>query len=220
MTDSPAFDQERANRHPGFGLFFRRYAPFDTFGFGFEGDKRGPSTSIKASSRTYGCVMFNKAEAFYWFAGSAGTHYHSTVWGEIVGYSDVSMTVELRQNDRAVDFSAATAGANPLVPKSPDIDTKVHCRFDFRTSGEMKVDVQSFGDTFPNLEIFIFCFRSGNAALLIDGRTTGGRNTGPMTRLAGRGAQRYLGRSERTLKLTDQGLLDKNYTTFDTTLNY
>jgi len=130
------------------------------------------------------------------------------------------MTVTLRQNENFVDFSAATAGANPLVPKSPDIDTKVHCRFDFRTSREMKVDVGAFGDTFPNLEVFIICYRSNHTALLIDGRTTGGRNTGPVTRLAGRGAQRYLGRSERPLKLNEQGLLDINSTTFETTLHY
>jgi len=41
-----------------------------------------------------------------------------------------------------------------------------------------------------------------------------------MTRLAGVGRQRYLGKSERALKLNDQGLLEANYVSAQYILNY
>jgi hypothetical protein len=44
---------------PGeFVLYVRRYAPFKSFGGGFEGDARSFSTSLKATSRTVGQVTF------------------------------------------------------------------------------------------------------------------------------------------------------------------
>jgi len=69
-------------------------------------------------------------------------------------------TVKLKQNENLVEFTAATAGANPLVPKSPDIDTEMPCRFDFKSPREIRLLVGAFGDTFPNLEVFIICYRS------------------------------------------------------------
>lgn len=44
---------------PGaYALYVRRYAPFRSFGGGFEGDSRGFSTSPAATSRTVGVVTF------------------------------------------------------------------------------------------------------------------------------------------------------------------
>lgn len=125
---APVYDRARANAHPAFGLHFRRYAPFSTFGFGFEGDNRGPSTSLKATSRTYGCVMFNKVEVFYWFGGTSGTHRSTLLFGEIIGHSKVRMSVTTIPSTRAgqVIFKASTAGNMPLLPKTPDIDTSVY----------------------------------------------------------------------------------------------
>src|SRR6185436_16615251 len=41
-----------------FALYVRRYAPFLSFGGGFEGDGRGFSTSLQATSRTVGVATF------------------------------------------------------------------------------------------------------------------------------------------------------------------
>jgi hypothetical protein len=214
----PVFDPQRAQAHPPFGLYFRRYAPFDTFGFGFEGDKRsGPSTSLKDTSRTYGCLMFNRAEVFYWFAGTSGTHRDTLLWGRITGFSNVRMNVIVRPGEGPgrVDFTASTAGNMPLLPKTPDIDTRVSVLAEFRSDG-VRIFGTAFGDTFPNLEVFLLCYRSGRTALLMDGRTSGGRNTGPLTRLPGAGV--YLGFFDRQLKLDGKGELAMNYTTFATDL--
>ncbi len=40
-------------------LVVRRYAPFESFGGGFEGDNRGFSTSLQATARTTGMVSFS-----------------------------------------------------------------------------------------------------------------------------------------------------------------
>jgi hypothetical protein len=215
----PIYDPKRSNAHPAFGLYFRRYAPFATFGFGFEGDNRGPSTATTVTSRTYGCVMFNKEGVFYWFSGSSGTQYRSFVWGLISAHAKVSMDVEVEASTRSnqVSFSASTAGSMPLLPKSPDIDSRVTALAEFSPQN-LHIEGSVFGDSFPNAEVFVLCYRSKHTALLFDGRTTGGRNTGPIARLAGRGAAIWLGQFDRNFKLDDKGELARDDTTFATTL--
>lgn len=78
-------------------------------------------------------------------------------------------------------FTASTAGSNPLIPKSPDIDTKVDVRLDWGLAQTMRVSGGVSGDDFPNLEVFLRCYQSGKSALLVDGRTKRNRYAGPMT---------------------------------------
>ena len=60
----------------GYFLVFRRYAPFVTFGFGFEGDHRiGPSVSMQATARTIGVVPFQRGSVGLISATTSGTHY-------------------------------------------------------------------------------------------------------------------------------------------------
>ncbi|MCB1781883.1 MAG: hypothetical protein KDJ34_17710 [Candidatus Competibacteraceae bacterium] len=201
---------------PAFGLFFRRYAPFETFGLGFEGDKRTKaSTSLQATSRTYGWVAFNQFEILHQFADSSGTNYHSSVWGDITGHSKVSMKVTRSKlaGPGLIEFSASTAGANPLVPGAPDIDTSVTVRIDFSKNKSMIISGKVFGDDFPNLEVFLKCYRSNHTALLVDGRTTGGRNTGPFARLAGSHSNQLLCLLNANLPLTEKGTLSVDYST-------
>jgi hypothetical protein len=219
---------DSGKKYPTFGLYFRRYAPFDTFGANiialgqrFEGDKRrAASTSLKATSRTYGCVMFNMYGIVYRMAGSSGTRFHPLLFREIVGMAKVSMTV-VRSNlagPGLFEFTASTAGSNPLVPKSPDIDTIIKARVDFGKPRVLRLDGEVFGDNFPNLEVFLVCYRSAHTALLIDGRTTGGRDTGPYTRLLGSHSGHSLGRFSVALALNETGELASNYTASPTTL--
>jgi hypothetical protein len=211
-------------KYPNYGLYFRRYAPFATFGMpSFEGDKRtGASTSLKVTSRTYGCVMFNPFEIVNGFVGTSGTHYHALLYGDIVGHSKVSGTHSRTRlvGPGLIEFEASSAGGNPLIPGAPDIDTYLIARFDFGFGSPrlMRISGEVCGDNFPNLEVFLLCYRTGNTALLIDGRTTGGRRTGPITRLAGGHRKQSLGRLSGTLILKDNFELSMSYTTAPSTI--
>ena len=106
----------------------------------------------------------------------------------------------------------------PLLPGTPDIDTRVNVGVEFGPS-RMRIEGTVFGDNFLNLEVFLLCYRSQHTALLSDGRTTGGRNTGPIARLARIGSDMvFLDRFDRELKLDQKGELEKDYTTSPVTL--
>jgi len=186
----------------------------------FEGDHRSTaSTSVKATSRTYGCVIFSQDGIVNKFAGSSGTHIDLFIWGGVDRTADVSQTVvrSTLAGPLLFSFSASTAGANPLVPKSPDIDTFVNVRVDYGHSNSLVLTGEVFGDNFPNLEVFLLDYQSQHTALLIDGRTTGGRDTGP-TRLIGTHSDHPLGRFFVELPLTSEGLLAGDSTCGVTTL--
>lgn len=46
-----------------YSLVVRRYAPFESFGGGFEGDNRQFSVSMAATARTVGVVLFSQSGA-------------------------------------------------------------------------------------------------------------------------------------------------------------
>ena len=200
---------------PPFALWFRRYAPFSTFGVpSFQGDNRGPSTSLKVTSRTYGCVLFSEQTVLNTFANSSGTHYKPLLFAEIQAHARVSMaTVRTKLHGPSlIEFQASTAGANPLIPGSPDIDTYITARADFGMPRTLRISVVARGDNFPNLEVFLYCFTTSRTALLIDGRTTGGRRTGPVTRLPGSHSEQFLGSSNANLLLSEIGGLRSDST--------
>jgi len=218
-----------ARKYPTFGLYFRRYAPFDTFGAGnplapgqrFEGDHRtAASTSLKATARTYGCVMFNKYGLVYKFAGTSGTHIHELIWGDVVSYAKIAFTVVrgTLAGPSLFEFSAKTSASNPLIPLSPNIATIVNARVDFGIQNLMRINGEVFGDSFPNLEVFLLCYRSTHTAVLIDGRTTGSRDFGPATRLIGSHSDLSLGKFSANLVLSEKGELVSDYKSFATTL--
>ncbi|MGD9615958.1 MAG: hypothetical protein AB7H90_12795 [Alphaproteobacteria bacterium] len=234
MAYYKTFDRDRALQSPVFLFWFRRYAPFEKFGgatgFDFEGDKRsGPSTSPGATSRTYGCLFVNRNEVLYGFSGTSGTRFlgYSNWTGGllairimmdyinhdvkgIIGHSDVSLKITEANASGYVSFKASTAGANPLIPGSPDIDTIVKASFNFKHPRVLVVEGEAFGDDFPNLEIFLSS-ASGHTAILLDFRTTGGQETGPVTRLPGLHADQSLGKFSATLPLNDKGQLAADF---------
>ena len=218
---------DEIRKYPTYTLVCRRYAPFETFGvafpFGagrFEGDNRGPSTSLKDSSRIYQVVMFNRYGLVYNYAGTDGTRYDSWFWGEALKYAKISNTV-VRSTLAGPDlfgFEASTAGGNPLVPIAPDINTFLQARVDFGLEGKLRINSEVFGDNFPNLEVFLISARSNYTAFLIDGRTTGGRNFGPHVRLWGECRTHRLAGSNRTIDLNSDGSFLGNSTVGPTTL--
>jgi hypothetical protein len=66
---------------------------------------------------------------------------------------------------------------------APDIDTFVDFCADWHGTG-VRFSGVIRGDDFPNAEVFVLD-ANGLGCLLFDGRTTGGQDTGPFTRLAG-----------------------------------
>jgi uncharacterized membrane protein YgcG len=104
----------------------------------------------------------------------------------------------------SISFTASTAGANPMIPVvAPDIDTFVDLRVEWIASS-IRVQGTLRGDDFPNAEVFLLD-RKGIGCLLFDGRTTGGRNTGPMTRLAGGHESHLIGRFNLTIGISTDG---------------
>jgi hypothetical protein len=178
-------------------LVFRRYAPFATFGFGFEGDHRTKaSTSMSDTARTSGTVMFDRSSIGKVTGISSGTTYQGlgSQVAALMGkhHSTVKTSISnQRTSTNHVSFTAATEGANPMLPKSPDIDTYVD--FSARWSaGALNFEGTVRGNSFPNAEVFVLD-GFGKAALLFDGQTSGGRQTGPLTGLAGSGANKRIG---------------------------
>lgn len=214
-------------RYPVFGFWFRRYAPFKEFGrinpyqpLGvgyFEGDNRGSSTSLKVTSRTYGAVFFNHLGIVYSFAGSSGSHYHDRILDDVVtAFDKTKMTLtKILPGPELFSFKTSTSGSNPLMKPgfaTPNIDTFANVTVDFTSSGKLKITGESFGDNFPNLEVFLYCYRSSRAALLLDGRTKGWAHTGPMKRLWGKSESLSLGKFVGVLSLDEKGELSANST--------
>ena len=178
-------------------LFVRRYAPFSTFGGGFEGDVRTQATtSPTATARTVGVVEFGPRAIRGYRSFSDGTQFLAAgPWlASKIGkkFSNVRAEVtNISINSKAISFTVFTAGANPLVPGAPDIDTYVDFKATFFTEGNTLYGGTIRGDSFPNAEVFII-EENGRQVLLFDFRTTGGRDTGPL-RLIGEHAGVVLG---------------------------
>ncbi|NRF70293.1 hypothetical protein HLB44_25110 [Aquincola sp. S2] len=166
-----------------FLIFVRRYAPFSSFGLGFEGDHRtAPSTNLNASSRTSGLVQVGPEGAVALVAFSSGTSHVGLGRDieEFLGrwYSSVTCTAKTIQvAGNRVRFNASTSGSNPMVPFAPDIDTHLEMEIQFGPAG-ITVIGEVKGDTFPNAEVFIR--GRGLNKLLFDYRTTADRNSGPL----------------------------------------
>ncbi|PWR18812.1 hypothetical protein DKG75_17685 [Zavarzinia compransoris] len=170
-------------------MVFRRYAPFATFGLGFEGDSRtGPDMNASASSRTAAKVEFGPGYVGSVIGSSSGTSYGTGP----KKYAKVATDLKIRtKTDTALDFTASSAGANPMVPGAPDIDTFVDLKVQFLAKA-IVLTGKVRGDAFPNGEVLVFD-GSGAAVLLFDFRTKGGKDSGPFTMLMGSGSGNTLG---------------------------
>jgi hypothetical protein len=236
MAIYKSFDRERFGAQPVFVLYFRRYAPFDEFGGGnlykFEGDHRtSGSTSIKDTSRTYGCVYFTRSEILYGYSGTSGTRwagFHSWTWvfplkvlggspDGVVANAKVSLNVAENVRPDIIEFSASTAASMPLLPGTPNVDTFVKLRFDFTQKGSLVASGRVSGDAFPNLEVFLIT-PGQKSALLVDGRTTGSQEFGPIVSLWGSGEDQKLGEFNFALPVDDSGDLKSNFRAQPTTM--
>jgi hypothetical protein len=188
-------------------LVVRRYAPFATFGGGFEGDSRSAGTvNPFASARTIGVAAFTLGNVTGYEGWSSGSTFDGAGdWiRKIIGrhFSHVKADVSGTVNGRAViAFTMHTAGANPLIPiVAPDIVTYVDFKATYNATSVVFEGVVR-GDTFPNCEVFVLDVK-GNGEMLFDYRTAGGQNTGPL-RLIGRGNS-SLGTFNDTVAVNDE----------------
>src|SRR5262249_25513719 len=156
-----------------FFLVFRRYAPFNEFGFGFEGDHRsGPSVSTMATARTIGTVSFDRGSIDKVEGSSSGTQF--TGAGDYVRRllgkpkSHVESSISKKVISKSwISFTASTAGANPMMRgAAPDIDTFVDFRAEWIGTGVTFQGVVR-GDDFPNAEVFVLDWK-GVGCLLFD----------------------------------------------------
>jgi hypothetical protein len=84
-----------------------------------------------------------------------------------------------------IRFALATAGANPIIPLSPDIDIKLDFMA-FINEGSLFVEGVLSGDEFPNSEVYIRDSK-GNPFLLTTFQTDYGPTVGPILALPGNG---------------------------------
>ena len=239
-------------------LVFRRYAPFDTFGLGFEGDnfdgkRDGPIASLneeEATGRTTGIIVFDRKSVGNPTAYSSGSRYtgFGTGFRDLVGkhLATVSSQISSRKIfENKVSFTASTAGSNPFFNQeattapdvggyrnphsshssgvnhiAPDIDTYIDFKAEWLTTkaNHIKFSGAIRGDTFPDLEVFILD-TNNEGIILFDGRTTGGRNTGPFTRLAGSNEEKELGEFSQVVEVSaDKGTFIGSYSCQQTTM--
>jgi hypothetical protein len=169
-------------------VLFRRYAPFATFGGGFNGDNRtSPSVKTIATARTTGRIDFDRSSASI-TGYSSGSHHTSGM--SAMGSVYAKISIQTTQAN-SISMWAHTAGSNPLVPMvSPDIDTFLKLTFNF-FKNKLIVQGTVSGDDFPNAEVIVYD-AAWTAALVFDYRTGGGQQTGP-SRLFGSHADQKLG---------------------------
>lgn len=168
-------------------MYLRSFAPWLWFGAElfpipcsndcFKGDDRAFSTSLTATARITGILNF-------WMPGAilGSTQKFSDPSYDIYGRKAVGhpkITATAGANGYALHMEVA--GSNPLVPGSPDIDTKV----DFTpilNSGQICYSGHLYGDAFPNAEAFAVNSK-GQANMLITFTTryVNWPNFGPFT---------------------------------------
>ena len=167
VMDNPIlmFDPDGRWPHP---IHIRSFAPFKTFGGGFEGDNRRYSTSLSPSE---GGTSTSRLQHVFTVNPTTRTFNAGYVWSNqsrhpLLGSGNAT------PNDRAniknftsstdgngnstIKFTANMAGANPLINGSPNID--VHTNFTLtenESAGTLKINAVQTGDAFPSAETFI-----------------------------------------------------------------
>ena len=171
-------------------LVTRTYAPFKTFGGGFEGDNRGPSQSLKATARihTWTVIDFKNStvESWVWSSKSVavGT-FAKTIASPNSGTAKPTLTSDADFSYDLVRITQHYEGALPIVKYSPDIDVHTATAFELGTKDgvtNLKIYGRFSGDRFPNTESFMVD-PEGNSIRLGDFQTSGGKLTGPTWRL-------------------------------------
>ncbi|CAB3809777.1 hypothetical protein LMG28614_07129 [Paraburkholderia ultramafica] len=133
-------------------VYMRRFAAPQFFGGGFRGDAREPGTSLDATSRTSGDFILT----------NDGRGILLNVCSDESSFADHTATgipsATLINGNSLIDGSPliifTTQGANPLVPGSPDIDTRLDLQVS-ENSESLTLSGTLRGDPFPSGEVFV-----------------------------------------------------------------
>ncbi|RZL11801.1 MAG: hypothetical protein EOO89_20195 [Pedobacter sp.] len=142
----------------------RSSAPMKEFGGWFAGDNRGYSTALGVGE---GGSVTSRVQQTYTVDPSKGTLTGGQPWSDPshhpwresqtatpTGSADATFGCSPIKNSATVD--ATMAGANPLVPGSPDIDVKSSLTIvEDLKAGTLTVNATMKGDGFPAAEMFI-----------------------------------------------------------------
>ena len=190
----------------------RSFAPFKDFGFGYHGDNRGYSTSSNASARVHQRINFDTDRNFVIAnAWSSPTYKVNNPSGAKTAFPTVEFTSDLSisksGNAKTYAFGTHSAGANPDIKGSPDID--VFSNFSIaenRKTGTLSISGSLKGDNFPSTEAFI-SDPSGQKIFLGVGQITKGvdKNWGPITELPGSNSSNSIANINLTIQTNRTG---------------
>jgi len=162
-------------------VHLRTFAPFESFGGGFEGDDRSFSTDLNATSRIAGKVTI--APATGQVLGATARSSPSSCAGApcslVLGDSSRTGTPTISTRNVNGAIVVNMAGANPLVRGAPNI----HLSLTLRVGPNGGFSGSLAGDAFPNAEVFVV--GPGGATMLHKFSTSGGPLTGPFLYLPG-----------------------------------
>jgi hypothetical protein len=173
-------------------LYVRSFAPWEWFGPEVEpfpcafdcflGNDRSFTTSTDPSvtSKVTGIVKFLVPGMVV-----VDTKVYSDISHDVYGRSKVGHPKIKSTSKGDGNLHMEFAGANPLVPGSPDIDTKLDMSGQVN-SQQVCYSGHLYGDAFPNAEAFVINSHM-QALMLLTFATDADRNIGPFTRLPGSG---------------------------------
>jgi hypothetical protein len=188
----------------GFSMTLRRFAPFESFGGGFQGDAKsrhilaandgtgGFSTDPNATSRT-SLTIAVEGQAITQPRGHADLSRHPLLGEGRAEVRTMSTSTPASSTDGELDAQSAASmpltlanGHLSFVPWAPDIDSDVELTYEQKPHA-LEVAGAVWGDRFPNAELFL-SDRSQTSVMVGTFQTDAGA-TGPLLELFGAGAR-------------------------------
>ncbi|MEE9491876.1 MAG: hypothetical protein V3W04_00660 [Gammaproteobacteria bacterium] len=183
-------------------IVFKRYAPFTSFGGGFHGDGR-VTPSLTGSARTWGFITFSLSSGIIGYSAMSSPTFHTAASSvRRTGRPTISVS-SIKRTPSSLQFSAQTAGSNPMAPGAPDIDTFIDVLItNTQVNGCLR------GDDFPSAEVYLQDGRSGATSLMCSKHqllchfgTPHGALQGPGTRLFGAHRGQLIGTFSRVINI-------------------
>lgn len=145
-------------------IHVRSFAPMKEFGGWFAGDNRGYST---AAGKGEGGSVTSRVQQTFTVDPSKGELTGQRTWSDASHHpwresqtatptGNVDVTYGCSPDKNSATINSSMAGANPLVPGSPDIDVKSSISIvEDLKAGTLTVNATMKGDGFPAAEMFI-----------------------------------------------------------------
>jgi hypothetical protein len=179
-----------ASPEPSVAIHLRSFAPFKSFGGGFEGDDRAHTvdTDPKVTSRISASMEIDIKTGKVVgtpTARSSPTRCAGPPCSTLLGSKTATSRPTVTTSTSGRTTVMVVSGANPLVPGAPDIDLKltVTVRPDGTLTGNL------VGDAFPNAEVFSIGPLPHGTVMNLRFSTPGGAETGPAMYLPGNNAR-------------------------------